>query len=133
MLVCAFVALLCLAAGDYASDGLQISRAPTISLPPSSGSGAGWWPFSKNNEYNKELLEAAQNGDLAKAKAALDKGADVDSLDHVRYHDVIQPEVLFPPLPLGDCFPRGKVLKFLCVLSTGKKLRAPVGCIQWPH
>lgn len=89
---CALLLLALVALGasrDAVRDGIDASKAPTISVPPPSG--GSWWPFgsggSRQAEANKMLLEAAQKGQLSKVKAALDAGADINACDHVGVGD----------------------------------------------
>lgn len=71
----------CVCAGFLAAVQLVAAdSSETPSQPPSS-----WWPFSTGlSAVNKELLDAAQAGDLDRVRSAVERGANVDVEDHVR-------------------------------------------------
>lgn len=51
------------------------------------------WLFNKRKKWNAQLHAAVQAGDIAEARGALDKGADIDSLDDVRRETAIHTSV----------------------------------------
>jgi hypothetical protein len=76
-----FAAVAGLVRADPAREGMAASKAPTISMP-----GSSWWSLGTSKAaVNKELLEAAQSGNLKDVQRALDKGADIHARDAVRW------------------------------------------------
>ena len=53
---------------------------PSPSVSPRSA----WNPFKFGGNRNKKLLKAVQDADMDRVKKNLDKGADIESRDHVR-------------------------------------------------
>ena len=51
------------------------------------------WLFNKRKKWNAQLHAAVQAGDITEARGALDKGADIDSLDDVRRETAIHTSV----------------------------------------
>ena len=66
---------------DLHINNLQIRSAPSL---PKASSDRVWNPFKFSGDRNKELLKAVQDADMDKVKKNLDKGADIETRNHVR-------------------------------------------------
>eukprot|EP01035_Chromulina_nebulosa_P024875 gene24875-32405_t len=70
-------------------DNLHIRTTRSIPSSPSASPRSAWNPFKFGGDNNKKLLKAVQDADMDKVKKNLDKGADIEFRDHVRYTPLI--------------------------------------------
>ena len=116
-------------------DNLHTRKTRSISSSPSASPRSAWNPFKFGGDKNKKLLKAVQDADMDKVKKNLDKGADIESRDHVRclsvgiivsIHPISSthptPQVRYTPLILAASRGNAELVELL--LSKGADIEA---------